>query len=63
MNVETETVKVAIPKAMSNFIEKQEWFKYYRNFEDFVLDAVRLRMEYYMKAYKHSQKNLETGTK
>ena len=44
-----EDGEVKIPKAMADFIRKQEWFKYYHNLKDFVLDGVRLQMESWMR--------------
>ena len=40
-----ETVEVKIPKAMADFIHKQEWFKLYDDLDEFVVDAVRHQME------------------
>lgn len=41
----SEDVTVKIPKAMANFIRKQEWFKLYDDLDEFVVDAVRHQME------------------
>ena len=44
-----EDVTVKIPKATADFIDKQEWFKLYRDLDDFVMDAVRHQMERWMR--------------
>ena len=41
----SEDVTVKIPKAMADFIRKQEWFKLYDDLDEFVVDAVRHQME------------------
>jgi len=38
-------VTVKIPKGMADFILKQEWLRYYRDLDDFVVSGVRREME------------------
>lgn len=41
----SEDIMVKIPKAMVDSIQKRAWFKYYRNIEDFILNAMRRSIE------------------
>lgn len=42
-------VTIKVPKAFIDHTEKQPWFRYYDDFEDFVMDAVRQRKESWMR--------------
>lgn len=41
----SEEIKVKIPKAMVDSIQKRAWFKYYRDIEDFILNSMRSCIE------------------
>jgi len=43
----SEDVTVKIPKAMADAIQRQPYFKLFRDFNDFVVSAVREKMEDY----------------
>lgn len=45
----SENINVKIPKAMVDHIQKQPWFKYYHNLDDFVVEATRRQMENWMR--------------
>jgi len=44
-----EFATVKIPKVTANSIEKQPWFKLYHDLDDFVMAAVRHKMESWMR--------------
>jgi len=41
----SEEIKVKIPKAIVDSIQKRAWFKYYRDIEDFILNSMRRSIE------------------
>lgn len=45
MSEKEKTVEVTLPIAMTDYIRTRKWFKLYNDLEDFIIDAIRHRME------------------
>lgn len=52
MSKKEETVEVTLHIAMTDYIRTREWFKRYDDLEDFIIDAIRHRMEDLKKVYE-----------
>lgn len=51
----SEDVVLRIPKAMVDDIRKREWFKYYHDIGDFIINAIKKSMENWEKVERSKQ--------